>query len=173
MSEVEILNPCPICGKDIEVVCIGGGWFWRHKDDPSDSTCSISHSQKYSSREEAIKEINKRSSDTLIAQLQAENERLIVECGNQSTLWRKYFENIFESAKETIKTEAYKECIEKAKEEIKQALENNYKVKAERIEKHNVGEIDEFISYCTGKIDCLRGLDDFLDNLLKELVGDK
>lgn len=70
------------------------------------------------------------------------------------------------------KAKAYKECIEKVKTEIEQALENNYKVRAERIEKHNVGETDEFISYCGGKIDCLRGLDDFLDNLLKELVGD-
>lgn len=71
-----------------------------------------------------------------------------------------------------IKAEAYKECIEKIQEEIKQALESNYKARAERIEKHNVGETDEFISYCQGKIDCLRGLDDFLDNLLKEMQGE-
>ncbi len=48
--------------------------------------------------------------------LKAENERLIKECGNQSTLWSKHFESIFESAKETIKAEAYKEFAERLKE---------------------------------------------------------
>ena len=48
-------------------------------------------------------------------ELQAENERLRKECGNQSALWSKHYEDIFETAKETIKTEAYKKCIEKVK----------------------------------------------------------
>ena len=104
MAEIEILKPCPICGKEIEVVCIGGGWFWRHKDNPSNSICCISHSQKYSSREEAIKEINKRSSDTLISQLQAENERLK---GDLKTTMRNYVEG-----GKIIKAEAYKKFAE-------------------------------------------------------------
>ena len=130
----------------------------------------------------------------LINRLQSEKEALI---NGQETLqkylaereaevesWRKNCDELYEQMSERLKAElkierrlakaeAYKECIEKVKEEIAQALENNYNVRAERIEKHNVGETDEFISYCGGKIDCLRGLDDFLDNLLKELVGDK
>ena len=51
----------------------------------------------------------------LINRLQAENERLRNECGNQSTLWSKHFESIFETAKETIKAEAYKEFAERLK----------------------------------------------------------
>lgn len=70
-----------------------------------------------------------------------------------------------------VKAEAHKECIEKVKQEIAEALKSNYKAKAETIEKHNVGETDEFISYCQGKIDCLIGLDDFLDDLLIEMKG--
>lgn len=42
----------------------------------------------------------------LINRQQAEIERLVAECGNQSTLWRQHFESIFETAKETIKSEA-------------------------------------------------------------------
>ena len=51
-------------------------------------------------------------------ELQEENERLLKECGNQSTLWRKHFESIYETAKETIKAEACKECIEAVKDII-------------------------------------------------------
>lgn len=78
--------------------------------------------------------------------------------------------------KAEIKAEAYKECIEKVKEEIAEALKSNYKAVQGRIAYYeNEGDMfvgDEFVDYCNGKIDCLRGLDDFCDNLLKELVGD-
>ena len=69
-----------------------------------------------------------------------------------------------------IKAEAVKECIEKVKKEINEALINNYKVRSERAQSIPIYTEDEFWNYCAGKIDCLRGLDDFLDNLLKELV---
>ena len=114
----------------------------------------------------------------LINRLQAENERLkpfedkIAEFNSHIRVENMLvFANSLEEWLEfcnNLKAEAYKECIEKIKKEIAGALDNNYKVKAERIEKHKIGENDEFISYCGGKIDCLRGLDDFLDNLLKE-----
>ncbi|MBQ4153877.1 MAG: hypothetical protein IJE01_01590 [Clostridia bacterium] len=71
-----------------------------------------------------------------------------------------------------IKTEAYKECIEKVKTEIDEALKNNYKVRSERAQSIPIYTEDEFWNYCTGKIGCLRGLDDFCDNLSKELVGE-
>lgn len=71
-----------------------------------------------------------------------------------------------------IKAEAYKECIEKVKEEISEALKSNYKARAEREQKIPIHTENEFLSYCSGKIDCLRGLDDFCDNLLKEMVGE-
>ena len=46
------LLTCPFCGGEIEIVCIGGGWFWRHKNDPTDISCIITHSQKFCTREE-------------------------------------------------------------------------------------------------------------------------
>ena len=71
------------------------------------------------------------------------------------------------------KSEAYKECIEKVKEEINEALKSNYKVRAERESRRPYSYLDCNVwNYCNGKIDCLRGLDDFLDNLLKEMAGD-
>jgi len=103
----------------------------------------------------------------LINRLQAEIERLRNHIQEGIDLAKQIPEMIA-----TAKAEAYKECIEKVKEEIAEALKSNYKAKAERLEKHNVGDKTDFISYCGGKIDCLRGLDDFLNNLLKELVGD-
>ena len=51
---------CPFCGEEIEIVCIGGGWFWRHKNDPSDSECLATHTKKYSSYEEALAAWNAR-----------------------------------------------------------------------------------------------------------------
>lgn len=49
----QALRPCPFCGRKIEVVRIGGGWFWRHKD-IADTECVIMHSRKYETEEEAI-----------------------------------------------------------------------------------------------------------------------
>ena len=95
--------------------------------------------------------------------LQAENERLQSINDSFTDIGKLYSE---------IKAEAYKECIEKVKEKITEALKSNYKARSERIAKVEVGSADEFIAYCEGKIHCLRGLDDFLDNLLKELVGE-
>lgn len=63
----------------------------------------------------------------------------------------------------TAKTEAVKEFAE----EIENALESNYEVRRKRMEKYG-SEHDEFLSYVDGKIDCLRGLQGFL----KEMVGE-
>jgi hypothetical protein len=101
----------------------------------------------------------------IINRLQAENERLKENLNIELENYATEYDN-------KIKAEAYKEFAESVHTEIHQALESNYKARAERIEKHNIGETDEFISYCEGKIDCLRGLDDLLDDLLQELVGE-
>ena len=57
----DVLKPCPICGKEIEVVCIGGAWFWRHKSSLARYGCPIAHSRKYATEEEAIRQINRRA----------------------------------------------------------------------------------------------------------------
>ena len=72
-----------------------------------------------------------------------------------------------------IKAEVAKEFAEKVQTEIKKALESNYKARAEKEKEEFNKYLDNlFWNYCTGKIDCLRGIDDFIDNLLKETVGD-
>ena len=43
-------------------------------------------------------------------------DRLINECGNQSTLWRLHFEKIYETHKETIKQEVAKGIISEFKD---------------------------------------------------------
>lgn len=102
----------------------------------------------------------------LINRQKAENERLKENLNIE-------LENYATEYDYKIKAEAYKECIEKVKEEIKQALESNYKARAEIENKDiNLYLDDLFWNYCSGKIHCLRGLDDFLDNLLKEMEGD-
>ena len=108
-------------------------------------------------------------SDTIheINRLQAENERLSQFGGILLRNGSELFKEI-----QTAKAEAYKECIEKAKEEINEALKSNYKARAEREQSIPIFTENEFWNYCTGKIDCLRGIDDFLDNLLKEMTGE-
>lgn len=49
----------------------------------------------------------------LINRQQAQIDRLMEECGNQSVLWQRHFDNIFESAKRTTKAEAIKEFAER------------------------------------------------------------
>ncbi len=80
----------------------------------------------------------------------------------------------FDSLRKYVKTqkaEAVKEFAEKVQAEIKEALESNYKARAEKEKKELNKYLDNlFWNYCTGKIDCLRGIDNFIDNLVKEMV---
>ena len=73
-------------------------------------------------------------------------------------IYKKYNSVIKHTKAETIKEFA---------DEIEKALENNYEVRRKRMKKYG-SEHDEFLSYVDGKIDCLRGLQGFL----KEMVGD-
>ncbi len=94
----------------------------------------------------------------------AEIERLKKENNLFADLGKMYSE---------IKAEAVKEFAEKVQTEIKKALESNYKARAEKEKEEFNKYLDNLLwNYCTGKIDCLRGIDDFIDNLLKETVGD-
>lgn len=68
-----------------------------------------------------------------------------------------------------IKAEAYKEFAEKVNEEIKKAYNNNSGVLREHLEKHKEKPNFEFVAAIQGKMNTLLGLDDFIDNLLKEL----
>ena len=52
----------------------------------------------------------------LIKELTEENERLRAECENQSLLWKKHFESIYETAKETVKADTVRKMQERIKE---------------------------------------------------------
>lgn len=74
---------------------------------------------------------------------------------------------------ETIKAEAVKEFAEKVHTEIYEALESNYKARQEHINKWkdpNAYIGGGFVSMCDGKIAALRGIDYFIDNLVKEMT---
>lgn len=55
---------------------------------------------------------------SLIKELTEENERLKAECENQSTLWKRNFESIYETAKETLKADTVRKMHEKVKAKI-------------------------------------------------------
>lgn len=120
-------------------------------------------------KEEYCVNVLKNLALDLINRQKAEIERLKTECGLAQ--FEKYKAE-FEEFRAEIKAEAYRECIEKVHTEISEALNSNYKAKAERMTKPKIDMADEFISYCEGKIAALRGIDDFADNILKELVGE-
>lgn len=74
---------------------------------------------------------------------------------------------------EQIKAEAYKEFAREVTEEIKKAYDNNSGVLREHLEKHKEKPNFEFVSAIQGKMNTLLGLDDFIDTLLKEMVGEE
>ena len=88
---------------------------------------------------------------------------------------RLIFNNIMESQriKGVAKAEAYEEFAEKIKKELENAYNNNSKVLSEHISKHAECPNYEFIATVQGKMNTLRGLDDFIDALLKEMVGEE
>ncbi len=61
-----------------------------------------------------------------------------------------------------------KELALKIISETHEALRSNYNARAERMAKPNIETADEFISYCDGKIAALRGIEEFIENILKE-----
>ena len=71
------------------------------------------------------------------------------------------------------KVKAYKEFAEKVNEEITKAYNNNSEVLREHLRKHGENPDFEFIAAIQGKMNALRGLDDFIDNLLKEMAGEE
>lgn len=56
------IKPCPFCGGEVEIVRIGGGWFWKHKGvfETWETDCPIQFNHKYETREKAIEAWNRR-----------------------------------------------------------------------------------------------------------------
>ena len=68
-------------------------------------------------------------------------------------------------AAEKIKSDVAREIFAEIQAEIKAALDSNYKALPQ------VEMSEELWSCVRGKIDCLRGLDDFIDELKKKYTG--
>ncbi len=63
MKETE-LKPCPVCGKKIKVVRVSvGAWTWMHSRESILPKCPIASSRAYSTREELVREMNRRDTD--------------------------------------------------------------------------------------------------------------
>ena len=101
----------------------------------------------------------------------------------ESERWEGYNENLLTAntvlsneileAKAKAEVEAYKKFAKEVTEEIKKAYDNNSSVLREHFEKHREKPNFEFVSAIQGKMNTLLGLDDFIDNLLKEMVGEE
>ena len=72
--------------------------------------------------------------------------------------------------------EGVNQSLRRMRIEILDAIKSNFQAKEERIVKcnnHNIpiDEENSFLQYLNGKITALRGIDDFADNLVEEMVG--
>lgn len=125
----------------------------------------------------------------LIGRQKAEIEKLNIqlrELWNMASLykaegerWEGYNKNLLTAntalSNEILsaKAEAYKEFAKEINEEINKAYDNNSSVLREHLEKHKEKPDFELVAAIQGKMNTLCGLNDFIDNLLKEMVGEK
>lgn len=100
----------------------------------------------------------------LITRQQSEIERLRATIDSFTDIGKLYSE---------IRAEAYKEFAKEVNKEITKAYNNNSEVLREHLRKHGENPDFEFIAAIQGKMNALRGLDDFIDNLLKEMAGEE
>jgi hypothetical protein len=81
---------------------------------------------------------------------------------------RYYFNHEYDKLIAEAKQEVAREIFEEIESEIKLALESNYKAKREHIDNNYYCLHAEFLSAVQGKIDALRGIDDFIAELKKK-----
>ena len=122
----------------------------------------------------AVSIINRQKAE--VERLKEERENLLKECKKCGRKTLKVISKLQKKIK-TAKAEAIKEFAERVYTEIKDAMESNYKAKEERVAKCKKYGIpicpeDGFLMYCDGKNHALSGIDYFIDNLVKEMVGD-
>lgn len=142
---------------------------WKHERELAECVCSYFVDQvELSLVNETIDLINRQKAE--IEKLKSENEILSYNADNAFQEGLNECRELFEPE---IKSEAYKEFAKKVKEEIKKAYDNEMGVYGVHLEKHEDNPDFEFLSTLTGKTDTLRGLYCFINNLVKEMVGEK
>ena len=126
---------------------------------------------------EIIKALEGCSCDTLALALDLINrQKAKIESLEISLEAMRCSANGFKSAYEREKgarNTAIQDFAEQLQTEIHQALESNHKAKAERMANPCIIMADEFISYCEGKIHALQGIDEYINNIVKELIGEQ
>ena len=144
-----------------------------NKDCISTTPCVLDLIKSQQAEIEALTEDTLCLRDTL-----EENERLRAEIerlSNSAKQWEETAKDLLLS-KEKAKAEAIKEFADEIHEEICKALGNNYKVRNQRIERNLTDKLaetcDVFVQYVEGKIDALRGIDGFVCDYVKEMVGE-
>ncbi len=112
------------------------------------------------SRQRAFQILNPKSE---IDELKEEYERLKLEYAG--------FEAATMYASRMLRVKIASEIFANIHQEIKKALESNYKARKERNEDRRWSRInDDFINTVNGKIAALRGIEDFVTELEKEFV---
>ena len=77
---------------------------------------------------------------------------------------------------EKAKAEAIEEFAKEIRAEIDKAIKSNQQAKKQRIDRLNekgIVYIDNVCSCCDGKIHALCGIGEFIDNLVKEKIGEQ
>lgn len=120
---------------------------------------------------ETRKEIERLQNILLRFMDEKEKIRMVEDIDNISTI--PIMTEFNEQYRKDIKAEAYKEFAKQIKKEIENAYNNNSNVICEHMSKHAECPDYEFIAIVRGKMTALQGLDDFIDNLLKEMGGEE
>jgi hypothetical protein len=167
MTDKEIIKALELCGKD-PFYCVNCPFYKNH-------FC------REELREKSLDLINRQQAekDELFGkneQLKAEIERLQRELETKNGLVLEIFEN--KSAFERVaRVKAIKEFADEIHEEVRKALDNNYTVRNQRIERNLADKraetCDDVVHYVEGKIDALRGIDGFVCDYVKEMVGEQ
>ena len=71
------------------------------------------------------------------------------------------------------RSEVAREIFEEIEKEIKSALKSNCSVRSERMKRLQLEMADEFIAHIEGKIDALRGMEWFIDELKQKYTEEQ
>ena len=136
------------------------------------------HQAEYDSMAKSVNEASE-----LIRKLRANKEKLInaykkLLDEHQKTLSHYFIDTTIGSG--TSRQKCIEETVRKMakmlQDEIKSALDSNYRARQERIDKWkdpNAYIGGDFVSICDGKIAALRGIDDFIDEIVDKMLEGK
>lgn len=114
--------------------------------------------------------ICKYSKNDVIKALECCNNENCEGCAFWNEDFGKCWQVLFNYTIKYLKNSSCQEFAENIQEEISRAYDNNAQVMREHIDKHQMPD-NEFMMLVTGKMNALRGISDYIDNLLKDKEG--